>query len=111
MKRVLIFGAYPFLFPGLGLFYFCVMWIGGINVPLPGGSYWELEDLRPWGGPSLANIIEIPIAASWGLIGAIILLACQSRAMLKTGRSVVIFVSCWYGAAVMFYLMMPTLPE
>ncbi len=98
--------SYLALFPGLGLFYFGLMLIGQINF----GAF-ELEGLRPFGGPSLSNLVEIPIATALGGIAAVVLYSGRSRGAFQSDRSLVRFVVCAFGVAVAFYFLMPTLLE
>ena len=114
MKRPSLIACYLLLFPILGGFYFSLMMVGQTDFgPIQIGQFEinEIEDLRPGGGPSLANLIEIPIATLGGAIGAIILFAFRLRRRFQTARSVFLFVTGFYIAAVIFYLAMPTLPE
>lgn len=70
-----------------------------------------LEDLRIFGGPSLANLIEIPIAAILGVLSAVGLAIMKLFDRIQEEKSVSRWVIATYGVAVLFYLMMPGLPE
>lgn len=98
--------VYFLLFPGLGIFYFALMIFGGINV-----GRFELEDLRIFGSPSLGNLVEIPIVGILGLIVALSLFNFQKSHYESAVRIRFKVVFYCYICAVVFYLLMPTLPE
>lgn len=95
------------LFPGLGLFYLCLMAVVG---PLTIGSF-HLDGLRPFGPRSIANLIEIPMIAVIGGICAIILCLFSAARVIQKPAAFATIVAIAYGAAVAFYILMPTLPE
>jgi hypothetical protein len=98
--------AYLLLIPGLGLSYFVLMMVEQIGSPPL-----ELETLRPFGSPTLSNLIEIPIAAAFGLAVAIIMLALRALGRMQDEKVVWRTVKTAYVAAAIFYFLMPTLPE
>lgn len=104
MSKVKIASGYLLLFPGLGLFYFGLLVIGGMGDPP-----FELESYRPFGSPSLANLIEVPLMATFGGIIAVVVRAFRSSGRLQ--ESVRRVVALTYVVAFLFYLFMPTLPE
>ena len=98
--------AYFLLVPGLGLFYIALLILGDIRI-------WgfELGDLRPFGAPSLANLIEIPIAAAVGIVSAVGLAIMRKAGRIHRRQSISRWVLATYGLAMMFYILMPGLPE
>ncbi|MBL8693063.1 MAG: hypothetical protein JNJ88_03110 [Planctomycetes bacterium] len=95
------------LFPGLGLFYLCLMEVVG---PLTIGSF-HLDGLRPFGPRSIANLIEIPMVAVIGGICAILLCLFSAARVIQKPAALATIVAIVYGAAVALYILMPTLPE
>lgn len=106
MKKSRLILAYLLLVPGLGLSYFVLMMVGQIGSPP-----FELEALRPFGSPSLGNLIEIPIAAALGLATAIVMLAIRALGRMQDEKIVWRTVKIAYVVAAIFYFLMPTLPE
>lgn len=103
---------YFLLFPGLPIFSFSLLLLGGIAFPIEfevlGRRIYELESLTVSGGKSLANIVEIFAAMFLGFV------ACL---MLKTNRPKSLFVNKWrvvwlsYLVVTVVYFLMPALPE
>ena len=71
----------------------------------------ELFDLRLFGSPDLANLIEVPIAAALGLLSAVGLAIAIQTGRIREERSVSRWVVATYIAAALFYLLMPVLPH
>ena len=82
------------------------MLLGQVNF----GSF-EVESLRLFGSPSLSNLIEIPLVAIFGMVAATILLMCRRRGRLGSPRAMALYVLGVFTAAVVFYFLMPTLPQ
>jgi len=106
MTRFRLGLAYALLFPILGFAYFALMIVGQIGSPP-----FELEMLRPFGQPTLGNLIEIPIAALAGAFGAVLLLVLRKLGRLEADHAIWWYVRGWYIAAFAFYMLMPSLPE
>ena len=88
------------------MFYICLMAAGDYRV-----AGFELGDLRPFGSPSLANLIEIPIAAALGGVMAVALLFVRLGLKKQRKEIAVRFVKVSYLLAVLIYLLFPGLPE
>ena len=71
----------------------------------------ELGNLRPFGSPSMANLIEIPIAAAFGGIMAVVMLIYKLNQKNGSQKMSKIFIPFTYGAVVLLYILFPGLPE
>lgn len=74
------------------------------------GGY-ELFDLRLYGSPDLANLIEMPIGGALGLLSALGLGIAIRTGRIREEGSVSRWVIATYIAGGLFYLLMPALPH
>ena len=71
----------------------------------------ELFDLRLFGSPDLANLIEIPIAAALGFLSAAGLAIAIRMGRIREERFVSRWVITTYIATGIFFFLMPGLPH
>ena len=90
-----LFGA--LLFPFLPLVYFIAL----ANHLLP----------RPFGVPSLANLIEVFVVGAFGIAACLVVHLCRRQGHLLSLRSLALFVLACYLMAIVFQIIMPSIPE
>ncbi|WP_091355427.1 hypothetical protein [Amphritea atlantica] len=103
---------YILLFPGLAIFSFNLLLLGGIGFPIEFKIFdrriHELESFTISGGKSLANLSEIYVAIIVGLAACVMLYLNWPKQVAVKKWSVV-----WlsYLIVVAVYFLMPALPE
>src|SRR5262245_41471088 len=90
-----LFGA--LLFPLLPMLYFISLAKGFLP--------------RPFGGPSLSNLIEVFVIGAFSIAACIVVDVSRRRARLLSARSLTLFVVTCYFIAASVQMAMPSLPE
>lgn len=102
---------YLFLFPGLPIFCFNLLVLGGVDFPaefeILGRQINDFESLT-FSGKTLANLIEIYIAALIGIIASIMLYFKKPKKLSINSWK---FIGIFYLVVIFIYILMPALPE